>query len=73
MTIEQEFENFFNQSYGSVKGVDAKQKREIKMNFYSGAFRGSSPQILRYKCYKDSQEWIDNYIKERAKEEGIKL
>lgn len=72
MTIEQEFDEFYKSTYGMNKKIDEKQKREIKMNFYSGAYRGSSPVVHTGKCYEDCKKWINNYIDERFKEEGLK-
>ena len=69
MTLEQEFNNFFDQSYKS-RTVSKDQKREIKMNFYSGAFIGSITFYNR-EINIQSKVWIESYIDERFKEERL--
>ena len=69
--LEQEFDDFFNQSYGSVKGITKSQKREIKMNFYSGVFVATLPRAHKLDYSLDSNKWIRGYIQQRFKEEKM--
>ena len=78
--IQTEFNNFFRQSYTTP--MSEKQKREIQMNFYRGAFiflnsahatRDMSLEELaqwtkdvKHEC----KTWIQNYIIDRTNEKG---
>ena len=73
MTLEDEFQDFFDHTYKDKK-VSEYQKRDIKMNFYSGAFIGSKVSFSRdfnKSVYEDATKWIESYINERLKEEGL--
>lgn len=72
MTIESEFIRFYNESYGPVKEpISESQKREIRMNFYSGFFIGTMHRnyLKRQQLNAEATEWIEGYIEERTKEE----
>ena len=70
MTLEQEFEKFFTESY-TTHPISSDQKREIKMNFFSGAFIATRPSVNRQQYYDESQLLIRSYINTRFKEDGI--
>ena len=70
-TLEQAFDDFFNQSYGPVKGLTEGQKREIKMNFYSGVFAATLPRTHKLDYSLDAKKWIRGYILQRLKEEKM--
>ncbi len=76
LTVENEFNEFYKQSYGPVKPpISEGQQREIKMNFYSGMFVGTMNKVnpLRQQFHNEASEWIRKYIDERAREDMQKV